>query len=402
MADGGVASRASGLQIIALGTAQTIAWASSAYLPAVISLPVARSLGISSSMVFAAYSFGLLVMAALGPVIGRRIDRHGGRRVLCFSNVVLVAGLLLLGSASSVVMLFAAWAVIGAGMALGLYDAAFAALVRQHGTQARQSITGITLLAGFASTIGWPLTSAVVAASDWSTACLMWAALHLLLALPLNWLTLSAAARLLPAAEPGSATAQADDVAGSRRAFFLVAVFGTATAFVTSAMAAHLPGLLQALGVAGGLAIAASALVGPAQVAARAIEFIASKRLRVHPLSTARVAVTLHPAGGLILLIAGGMFWAPAVFALLHGAGNGLITIAKGTLPLALFGVAGYGVRQGVLAIGQRLAQAAAPFVLALILEYWGGGAAILLTGAFSGIGLLALAGIRRASAPNQ
>lgn len=404
MAEGGVASGASGFQIIALGTAQTIAWASSAYLPAVISQPVAHTLGVSTSTVFAAYSFGLLVMAALGPVIGRSIDRHGGRGVLCFSNVAFVAGLLLLGSASSVVMLFAAWAVIGAGMALGLYDAAFAALVRQHGMQAWQSITGITLLAGFASTIGWPLTSAVVAASDWPTACLMWATAHLLIALPLNWLTLSPATSLLPSAELASATAHPDDIAGSRRAFVLVAVFGTATSFVTSAMAAHLPGLLQALGVAAGLAIAASALVGPAQVAARAIEFVASKRLRVHPLSTARVAVTLHPVGGLVLLIAGGMSWAPAVFALLHGAGNGLITIAKGTLPLALFGASGYGVRQGVLAIGQRLAQAAAPFLLALILEHWGGGVAILLTGALSGIGLLALAGIKRtaSAAPIQ
>ena len=257
MAEGGVASGASGFQIIALGTAQTIAWASSAYLPAVISQPVAHTLGVSTATVFAAYSFGLLVMAALGPVIGRSIDRHGGRGVLCFSNVVFVAGLLLLASASSLLMLFAAWAVIGAGMALGLYDAAFAALVRQHGTQARQSITGITLLAGFASTIGWPLTSAVVAASDWPTACLMWEALHLLIALPLNWLTLSPAASMLPSVEPASATAHPDDVAGSRRAFVLVAIFGTATSFVTSAMAAHLPGLLQALGVAAGLAIAA-------------------------------------------------------------------------------------------------------------------------------------------------
>jgi len=393
MAEGG---KASGWRIVALGTTQTVAWASSAYLPAVISQPVAQRLGVSSATVFAAYSFGLLVMAAFGLLVGRNIDQHGGRGVLCFSNLVFMAGLLMLAATSTPVMLFAAWAVIGVGMALGLYDAAFAALVRQHGTQARRPITGITLLAGFASTIGWPLTSWVVAASDWPAACLMWAAVHALVALPLNWLTLAPAAALPPAAQQALASALPEPAPDSRRAFWLVAVFGTATSFVTSAMAAHLPALLQALGVAAGLAIAASALVGPAQVAARAVEFAASKRLRVHPLATARLAVALHPLGGLVLLLVGGLGWVPAVFSVLHGAGNGLITIAKGTLPLVLFGASGYGQRQGVLAIGQRLAQAAAPFLLAQVLERGGGGVALLITGALSGIALLALAGIKK------
>lgn len=391
-----ISSPSSSFQMLALGVAQTIAWASSTYLPAVISLPVAASLGISSATVFAAYSCGLLVMAALGPFVGRIIDRHGGRGALCWSNGVLIAGLLLLAHSSGIWTLFVAWGVIGAGMALGLYDAAFAALVRQHGIHARRPITGITLLAGFASTIGWPLTSAVVLAWDWQTACLMWASVHLLLALPLNWLSLPPVKHRDKPADILSVLPPVGDASANRRVFLLLVIFGAVTAFVTSAMAAHLPGLLQALGVAAGAAITASALVGPAQVLARLIEFVAGNRFRVHPLVTARVASVLHPLGGLMLLLAGLVPWAAGIFALLHGAGNGLLTIAKGTLPLALFGAQGYGARQGLLAVGQRIAQAAAPFLVAVILERWGGWAALLLTGVLSGIALLALAGIGR------
>jgi MFS family permease len=266
-----IPSPSSSFQMLALGVAQTIAWASSTYLPAVISLPVAASLGISSATVFAAYSCGLLVMAALGPFVGRIVDRHGGRVALCWSNGVLIAGLLLLAHSSGIWTLFVAWGVMGAGMALGLYDAAFAALVRQHGIHARRPITAITLLAGFASTIGWPLTSAVVLAWDWQTACLMWASVHLLLALPLNWLSLPPVKHRDKPADILSVLPLVGDASANRRVFLLLVIFGAVTAFVTSAMAAHLPGLLQALGVAAGAAITASALVGPAQVLARLI-----------------------------------------------------------------------------------------------------------------------------------
>jgi MFS family permease len=391
-----IQGRDQAFQICALGVTQTIAWASSTYLPAVLSTWMAASLGTSTTTIFAAYSCGLLVMAALGPMVGRAIDQRGGREVLCLSNGLLIAGLCLLASAEGVGLLFAAWAVMGAGMALGLYDATFAALVRQHGIHARRPITGITLLAGFASTVGWPMTSAIAAAWGWQTACLVWAALHLLLALPLNWICLPAVKQSPQKGEMSAESSPLPDGREARRVFVLLAVFGAATAFVTSAMAAHLPGLLQALGIAAGTAIAASALVGPAQVVARIVEFVAGNRFRLHPLVVARIASILHPLGGAILFGCGLAPWAGGIFALLHGAGNGLLTIAKGTLPLALFGPWGYGVRQGVLAVSQRITQAAAPFLVALILEHWGGWAAIALTGGLSGIALFALEGIRR------
>lgn len=391
-------------QVVALGLAQTIAWASTTYLPAVTAAPIAASLGVAPTTVFAAFSGALLVNGLLSPAVGRAIDRRGGRGVLCGSNGIMALGLVLLGCATTVPLLFCAWAVLGAGMALGLYDAAFATLVRLHGLQARGAITGITLLAGFASTIGWPATAWVAATWDWRVACFAWAAAHLVMALPLNrfFLPPPAAPRETPSGTRGGATGPAGAGADRRqgRNVFFLALFGAATAFVTSAMAAHLPGLLALAGAGASAALAAAALVGPAQVAARLGEFLAARRIHLPPLVTARLATALHPLAGFLLLGLGAGPGTAAAFALLHGAGNGLITIAKGTLPLALFGAAGYGARQGVLAVSQRIMQAIAPYALGLIIEGRGPREALLLSAGMALVALAALFGLRPVPPP--
>jgi MFS family permease len=172
--------------VAALGSSQTLAWASSYYLPAILASPISAAIGLSPSWVFAAFSSSLLIAAIVGPRIGRMIDRYGGRGVLVLSNVVLAAGLVALTSASGPVSLFSAWAILGVGMALGLYDAAFATLTALYGADARGPITGITLFAGFASTLSWPLSSLLDDLAGWRGTCLMWAALNLCLGLPLN------------------------------------------------------------------------------------------------------------------------------------------------------------------------------------------------------------------------
>ena len=394
--------------VLALGTTQTIAWASSTYLPAILAAPIARELGISSATVFGAFSVSLLVMAVAGPPVGRAIDRLGGRDILMLSNLVLAAGLGLLGAANGPAMLFGAWCVLGAGMAMGLYDAAFAALVRIYGPASRKPITGITLIAGFASTVGWPLTAYVDAQFGWRAACYTWALLHLLVALPLNWRCIpamaaaparNAAARAAQASDKATPPAGADgEPAAQRRDFALLAIFAATTAFVTSAFAAHLPGLLLAMGAGAAGALFASALLGPAQVAARLAEFCVMSRYRLHPLVTARVATAMHPVAALMLGIAGGPPALAAAFALLHGAGNGMITIAKGTLPLAMFGSAGYGERQGLLAVAARLMQAAAPYAFGLVLDIFGGRAALALSGGLSLVALGTLLMLRPAA----
>lgn len=360
------------LRVVAtLGSAQTLAWASSYYLPAMLTRPMAGELGVAEPTVFAAFSAALAVSALVGPHSGRFIDRWGGRPVLMATSVLFALGLATLALAGGPLALFAAWLLLGVAMGSGLYEAAFASLVRLYGHDARGAITGITLIAGFASTVGWPLTAALEHAFGWRGACWAWATLHLLVGLPLNaWLPRAAPARPTQAAAPASAAATEAPPPPASTVVLLAWLFAVSL-FISTAMAAHLPALLAVVGATPAAVVAFSALVGPAQVAGRLLEFGLLRRW--HPLLSARVAALLHPLGAVLLALAG----APAVaaFALLHGAGNGILTIAKGTLPLALFGPAAYGQRQGLLMLPARLGQALSPWLFGLLLAELGAGA---------------------------
>lgn len=357
---------------VMLGLGQTLSWASSYYLPAVLAGPISHAIGMSYSTVFAAFSVALLVSAATGPVAGRLIDRFGGRPVLIASNLVFAAGLTILSQATHTSHVFIAWAVMGLAMGSGLYEAAFATVVRLYGLEARRAITGITLFAGFASTVGWPLSSYLESALGWRETCMAWALLHLILGLPLNV--------LVPKAAPTSATSPADCAAPQgaeagtqplRYTTFLMAYVFAVTWFISTAMAAHLPQLLQSSGATLAVAIGAAALVGPAQVAGRLVEYGFLKN--AHPLLSARLSILAHPLAAVCL----GLLGAPAAsaFAVLHGLGNGILTIAVGTLPLKVFGAQGYGQRQGWLMVPARIVQAGSPFLFGMAVAQWGTGA---------------------------
>lgn len=362
----GTAPRGATRVVVALGITQTLAWASSYYIPAVLAVPMARSLGIASSWVFGAFSAALVLSALIAPWVGRMIDAKGGRAMLTASNVVLAAGLALLAAAQGPVVLLLGWLVMGLGISMGLYDAAFATLAGLYGRAARGPITGITLIAGFASTVGWPVSAVLEEVVGWRGACLAWAGLHLVLGLPLNRFLVPPA----PPPEKAAAAVEPDGPPPPRFAMPLLAVVFATTWFVAGAMAAHLPVLLEAAGTTTAVAIAAGALIGPAQVGARILEF--SFLRRFHPLVSARIATLCHPIGAAVLALYGGP--AAAVFVVLHGMGNGVLTIAKGTLPLAVFGPVGYGARTGLISAPSRLLQATAPFLFGLVLE--GGGVA--------------------------
>jgi MFS family permease len=349
--------------ILALGTTQTLAWASSYYLPAILADPIGRDLGVSSNWIFAAFSASLVLAAILGPRVGRQIDLVGGRSVLCISNLTLAAGLALLGLSYSVPVLVIAWLLLGVGMGFGLYDAAFGALGRIYGEAARRSITGITLIAGFASTVGWPLTALGLEHIGWRNTCFAWAAAHIVLGLPLNFF-------MMPAVQ-GAKAAIANAVKPHipiDRAMVLLAFAFAAAWTVTGSMAAHFPRILEAAGATPVQAIAAGALIGPAQVGARIIE--ASFLSRYHPLVSTRLACITHPIGAAIVGIFGG--GAAGVFAVFHGSGNGILTIARGTLPLAIFGSQNYAYRLGLLGAPSRMAQAAAPLAFGLLIDVMG------------------------------
>jgi predicted MFS family arabinose efflux permease len=371
-----------GLIVAALGATMTVGYASSYYIPAVLAVPMAEDLGVSPVWVFGAFSFSLAISALIGPWAGARVDGGAGRGVLMASNLVFAAGLAILAAANSLAMLFIGWAVIGLGMGIGVYEVGFATLASIYGKDARGPITGITLIAGFASTVGWPLSGIMLATWGWREACLGWALIHLFLALPLNaWLPKGTGAALKATVAPTE-----DGAAPSRLALWLLAFVFAASWFNSTAMAAHLPGLLQEAGATTAVAIAAGALIGPAQVAARLLEFTLLRRF--HPLVSTRLAAAAHPVAAVALVTFGGP--AAYVFAILHGAGNGILTIAKGTLPLALFGAAGYGKRLGWLNAPSRILQAAAPLIFGAALTSWGL-SAIWLT---AGIGLAATAAL--------
>ncbi len=367
--------------VVALGITQTLAWASSYYIPAVLAVPMAKSLGLASSWVFGAFSAALILSAVIAPWVGRAIDRRGGRVVLTVSNVVLALGLALLAAAQGPVLLTLGWLVMGVGISMGLYDAAFATLAGLYGRAARGPITGITLIAGFASTVGWPVSAVLEELVGWRGACLAWAGLHLVLGLPLNRFLVPAAPP--PAKAATAAATAADGPPPPRFAMPLLAVVFATTWFVAGALAAQLPVLLQAAGASASAAIAAGALIGPAQVGARILEF--SFLRRFHPLMSARLATLCHPMGAVLLAMVGAP--AAAIFVVAHGMGNGVLTIAKGTLPLAVFGPVGYGERTGLISAPARLLQATAPFLFGLVLENGGADAALALT---SGCCLLA------------
>lgn len=349
--------------IAGLGTSQTLAWASSYYLIAILAPAMARDTQSSPTGVFAAFSASLLISAVLGPQVGRTIDRFGGREVLAVSNLMFAVGLGILALSHSPPMLWTGWLVMGAAMGLGLYDAAFATLGRMYGQTARSAITGITLIAGFASTVGWPLTALGEAALGWRGTCALWALAHLLLGLPLNLL-------LLPKVLGTSETAFSSDKphVPMDRIMWLLGFAFAAGWFVSTAMAAHLPRLLETAGATTAQAITAASLVGPAQVAARVLEV--SFLSRYHPLVSARLSTLTHPIGAGALLIGGG--WLAMPFTLLHGAGNGILTIARGTVPLAVFGPENYGYRLGLLGAPARILQAGAPIAFGVLIDRFG------------------------------
>ena len=358
--------------ITILGSTQTLAWASTYYLPAILADVIARDTFTTTTWLFASFSAAMIISALLGPRAGRLIDRGSGNAVLAASNLLFAGGLVLLAMAQSLLVLQLAWIVLGIGMGIGLYDAAFAVLGRIYGTGARGAITGITLFAGFASTIGWPLTAWGASTIGWRDTCLAWAALHVFVALPLNYWC-------LPRPTVAASTKHnAEKPVPIDRAMILLGFAFAAAWVVTAGMAAHFPRILEAAGASTTQAIAAGALIGPAQVAARLLE--AGPLARFHPVITARLATLTHPVGVAVLLIAGGSV-ASSAFAVLHGSGNGILTIARGTVPLAIFGPENYGYRLGLIGLPSRFLSALAPFGFAVLLDHIGASILVVTAG---------------------
>lgn len=353
---------------VALGTTQLVSWAVSFYMPAVIAGPAAAELGMSRLAILAGFSWALLVAGFCAPRVGRWIGRHGGRGALTASALAMAAGLGLLAAAHGPALWYGGWTVMGTGMALGLYDAVFATLGGILGAAAGPAITGVTLMGGFASSVGWPTGAALVDGIGWRGTLVAYAAAELAINLPIFLLMVPGRAPA-GAARPSEATGP---VGRSRRqALACLAGFFTIRWFVTSALAVAILPLLGGMGLSAGEAVAASALIGPGQVAGRLIEWSSGGRFGL--IGRAALGAGLAPVG-IAVLIWGGDTVGPAVaaclFAVLFGMSNGIMTINRGTLPLAIFGPDGYAALLGWLAVPVLLAQAAAPTITAPLVTH--------------------------------
>ena len=356
--------------IAGLGIAQILGWGSSFYLPAVFAAPIAADTGWSLTLVVAGFSVALFISGLAAPGVGQLISRHGGRRVLVGGFSVLALGLVALGLAPNLPLFFAAWVVIGLGMSASLYDAAFSALGRLYGPAARRAITTLTLFGGFASSVCWPLSAFLVEMLGWRGACLTYAAVHVCICVPLLLFVLPREAPEVLSTgegEHGAAKALTLSSRSERRSLVILTAILMTGGLIFSLFSVHLLTLLQAGGLPLAAAVALSVMIGPSQVGGRVVEMAFGYRF--HPIWTLVTATVLILAG--MTLLASGLPM-PALALILYGAGNGIWSIAKGTLPLALFGQARYPVIMGRLAMPALIVQAIAPSLGAVVLEHAG------------------------------
>jgi MFS family permease len=377
-----------------LGITQILAWGTIFYSP-VLTVPlIATDRGWSIAFAMGGFSLGLFVGGLVAPFVGRAIDRHGGHVVMPIGSLIGALGLAGLVYAERPAAYLAVWMVLGVGISASLYDPAFATLGRIFGAAARRPITMLTLAGGLASTAGWPATHMLIADVGWRGTYLIYAALLAMVAAPLHAFGLPRT-RAAPEQHPvGTLRPPLAVLAPNGLAFLLVATAFAAYAFVPSALSAHLLAIFGRAGIEPATVVAIGMLFGPAQVAARICELVFAGNL--HPLLVARFAVGLLVAAFAMLALLGFSVPVAAAFAVMFGAANGLITIARGAVPLALFGAAGYGRLIGRIAGPSLVMQSVAPLVLAVVIERTSDPLALALAAGFTILALACFAAIRR------
>ncbi|HVV61481.1 MAG TPA: MFS transporter [Pseudolabrys sp.] len=383
--------------VLVLGVTQILSWGTIYYTPVLIVPMIAAEHGWSIAFGMGGFSVGLLVAGLVAPYVGRAVDHFGGHVVMTAGSLLGGLGLVAVVFAAARPLYLAAWALLGVAMAANLYDSAFGSLGRIFGAAARRPITALTLAGGFASTVSWPATHFLLEAVGWRGTYFVYAALLVLVAAPLHALALPRSRA--PVAAPAKADGRviSSVLPPSGLAFFLVATAFAAYAFVPSGMSAHLLAIFQRSGIDAGTVVWIGALFGPAQVGARLIEFAFGRD--IHPLWVVRFALSLLLCAFAMLAVLGISWPVAAVFALMFGGANGLVTITRGAVPLVLFGAAGYGRLIGRLAAPFLLMQAAAPLVMAFVVERASDPAALGLAAAFTAAALGCFLTIRRPQA---
>jgi predicted MFS family arabinose efflux permease len=362
--------------VVGLGITQIVAWGCVYYPVSVTGPMIAADLGMTLEGVYAAYSALLVASAIVAPRIGRAIDERGGRTILSTGSFVAAVGLVATAAASSPLAYALCSLLLGVAAAMNLYDAAFPALVEATGREGRQAITIVTFAGGFASTLSWPVTAFLAARLGWREIYLIYAGAMLLICLPLHLGVLGRRAAAT-ANEAKTPNAPIDDDAATiltgavrRRAFIVLAVAIAANQFAASGFLIHAIGFIEQLGLDRTQAIALAMLFGPAQVLGRVGEMLFGRRFPA--IVTGRLSAALLPLGLLLVAPGAATLFVAAAFVLFLGLSNGLMTIARGTVSLALFGPVNYGATIGRLTVPSLAARAAGPLAFAISLESLG------------------------------
>jgi hypothetical protein len=360
--------------VCALGITQITAWGTSYYCLGVLANPIAADTGWSRSLIYFGFTVSLLVMVAVSAWAGRAIDRFGAQAVMTTGTILVSAGLLLLSWVQSEAAYLGVWAFLGLGMRLCLYDAAFAALVQVVPSRGRKAISYLTLFGAFASTVFWVVGHYLNEAQGWRATLMWFSAINLAVCLPLNWFGLARREKAAAADAPAAPAPSIDGapLQGRMRAIAiaLFALVMSLNGFVFGVVTVQLVPLLEAVGLATAAAVWVASMKGFAQFGGRLVEIVFGRNLRA--ITVARIAIGVLPASFLVLLFSGGNLEAVLAFTLLMGASQGVITIVRGAVPLALFGATGYGAVLGLLATPILIVNAAAPTLFALMVDGWG------------------------------
>lgn len=363
--------------VVALGITQITAWGTSYYCLGVLAGPIVRDTGWSRGFVFLGFTVALLAMGLVSNAVGRAIDRQGGRKVMTLGTLVVSAGLFALAHVHHHATYLAVWVLLGLGMRLCLYDAAFAALVQVAPSRGRAAISYLTLFGAFASSVFWIIGHALEEQVGWRSTLALFALINLVICLPLHWFGLARRetnehARAASAAKAASPDGPPLEGRARSVAIVLFALIMSLNGYVFGVVSVQLVPLLEAAGLATAAAVWVASLKGVAQFSGRVVEIVFGRNLRA--ITVGRIAVGILPPSLLLLLIGTGSLPLVVAFTLVMGASQGVITIVRGAVPLALFGAQGYGAVLGVIATPILVVNAASPTVFAWIVDHWGWG----------------------------
>ncbi|MCA1858135.1 MFS transporter [Massilia oculi] len=354
-----------------LAVTQVVSWGALYYAFTIVAPDIQRDLALAPELVFGAFSWALLVAGLAATPAGILLDRYGGRTMMAAGSFLSALGLGWLGHCSGVVSYYLAWTLIGLAMALTLYEAAFATINRKLDTGSRGAISSLTLFGGFASTVFWPLTAALHTALGWRDTYLWYGAVQLIVCMPLHLWLGSDRARGVQAGPAGIRPGHTLAQAVRHPAFWTLALAFSANTFIFSAMAVHLIPLLQDLGQSADAAVLLAALIGPMQVLGRVGEMTLARNMA--PQTVGKLSFAMLPAALLVLVLYGSQAWTAALFCVLYGLSNGILTIVRGAIPQVLFGREHYGAIAGAMAGPSLLSKAAGPLVATAVLRHDGG-----------------------------